>query len=237
MVKKWFQQSALFFAGTVGGLVGGLLILGVGYWLWHATSLGTQAQMLLGITAKTPWYLSRASGVVAYLLLTASTAWGLLLTTKLVKTMVPAPLTLAMHNLLGWLAVIATTVHALALLFDNYYLYTIANLVIPFTGPYRPGWVGIGIIGLYIMVITAASFSWRRWMGQQWWRRLHYTTYLAYGLATLHGLMAGTDSGDWGMQAMFGASALMILGMTSHRIWVTTTSERVKHIFFELQQH
>ncbi|MEZ4678448.1 MAG: ferric reductase-like transmembrane domain-containing protein [Caldilineaceae bacterium] len=235
MIRHWVQRTVLFLAGTIGGLVFGLLVLGIGYWFFNTTALGTQLQTLIGFTDKTPWYFSRAAGTVAYLLLTASTVWGLLLTTKLVKTTVPAPLTLAMHNILGWMAVIATTAHALALLFDSYYVYTLANLVVPFTGPYRPGWVGVGIVGLYIMVVTAASFSWRSWMGQIWWRRLHYFTYVAYGLATIHGLLAGTDSGDLGMKLMFWGSALLITAMTAYRIWATTSSKKVVHAYFELQ--
>ena len=235
MLLKRLGQSVLFVASLLVGLVIGIVLLGGGYWLATATPLGTQLQTLLGITAKAPWHFSRASGVVAYLLLSASTIWGLLLTTRFIKSTVPAPLTLAMHNILGWLAISLSIVHALALLFDDYYIYTVSNLLVPFTGPYRPEWVGVGIIGLYIMVITAASFSWRGWMGQLWWRRLHYLTYLAYGLVTVHGLMAGTDSGNLGMRVMFWGSALVITGMTFYRVWTATASKRAPTSLFELQ--
>ncbi|MEZ4656140.1 MAG: ferric reductase-like transmembrane domain-containing protein [Caldilineaceae bacterium] len=232
---KRLGQSVLFVASLIVGLVIGLVLLGSGYWLFTSTAVGTQVQSLLGITAKTPWHLSRASGVVAYLLLSASTLWGLLLTTKFVKSSVPAPLTLAMHNILGWLAISLSIVHAVALLFDDYYVYTLANLLIPFTGPYRPAWVGLGIIGFFVMVITAASFSWRGFIGQVWWRRLHYFTYLAYTLVTVHGLMAGTDSGNLGMRAMFWGSTQLISGKTLYRVWTATASRQVAASAYELQ--
>ncbi|MEZ4864373.1 MAG: ferric reductase-like transmembrane domain-containing protein [Caldilineaceae bacterium] len=212
-------QAGLFLVSLLFGLAAGLLLIGGGWWVLTNTTLGAQLQSWVGVDAKTAWHLSRASGTVAYLLLTAATLWGLMQTTKLVKEHVAPALTLAMHNILSWLAIILSGVHALALLFDSYYLYTVKNLVVPFTGPYRPAWVGLGVIGLYIMILTAVSFSWRGWMGQKWWRRLHYFTYLAYGLVTFHGLLAGTDSGDLGMQLMFWGSALLVTGLTAYRFF------------------
>src|SRR5688572_16021423 len=39
---------------------------------------------------KLPWYFSRASGIVAYLMLTISVVWGLVLSTKISKEYTPA---------------------------------------------------------------------------------------------------------------------------------------------------
>ena len=73
-----------FLSGIVAGLAGGLLIL-AGWFLYTTTSLPAQLALFLGITEKTPWYLSRSAGTVAYLLLSGSTIWGLLLSSKLIK--------------------------------------------------------------------------------------------------------------------------------------------------------
>lgn len=213
-------QVGGFLLSMLLSLIVGTVVMGTGWLILSHTAVGPQLAALFGISAKTPWYFTRAAGLVAYLLLTASTVWGLLLTTKLVKTAVPAPLTLAMHNILGWLAVTLTGLHALALLFDGYYIYTLPDILVPFAGPYKPIPVGLGIIGLYIMLITSASFSWRKWLTQRWWRRLHYTTYLAYIMATVHGLTAGTDSSQPGMQIMFWGSALLVAALTAQRMMV-----------------
>ena len=151
---------------------------------------------LTGLSALTPWEFSRAAGTVAYLLLAGSTVWGVLLSTRLLKEFVPGHLALAMHNILSWLAIAFTAFHALALLLDNYFDFSLINLLLPFSGPYQPFWVGLGIIGLYISIISTLSFYVRKQMGQTWWRRLHLTTYVAFVLATAHGVMAGTDSGN-----------------------------------------
>lgn len=182
---------------------------------------------------KLAWYLTRASGAVGYLLLTASTIWGLLLSTKIIKEIIPAPITLAMHNYLSWTAIGLSIFHAFVLLFDGYYTYTIANLLIPFTGPYKPGWVGIGIIGLYFMLLTSVSFYCRRWISQAMWRRLHYLTFGAYLLVTLHGWSAGTDSAL--LAPVYQSSVAVVLFLTTYRILISIASATEKRAIRKAQ--
>ncbi len=182
------------------------------------TTLIEQTAVLLDITEKTAWYFIRSTGTVAYLLMSASTIWGLLLSSKIIKETVPAILSLAMHNFLSWSAIGITGLHIIALLFDNYYTYTLADLVIPFIGPYRPEWVGLGIVSYYMMLLTSITFYWRKQIGQKRWRQLHYLTFAAYLFSTIHGIMAGTDTSTPGMTAMYWGSGLLVLFLTNYRI-------------------
>lgn len=207
-----------FLLSLLLGIIGGAFVLGGGWFLVTQTAVIPQLGTILGITAKTPWYFSRSAGTVAYLLLAGSTIWGLLLSSKIVKEAIPAALALAMHNILSWLAVAFTGLHALALLFDNYFTYTLADLTIPFIGPYLPGWVGLGIISLYLMLLTTISFYFRKQIGQKRWRQLHYLTFVVYVLVTLHGAMAGTDSGNLGMQVIYWGSGLIVFFLTNFRL-------------------
>jgi DMSO/TMAO reductase YedYZ heme-binding membrane subunit len=173
----------------------------------------------LSIGQNMPWHLSRSAGTVGYMLLVGSTVWGLLLSSKIVKKAVPAVLSLAMHNILSWLALAFTGLHALVLLFDSYYTYTISNLLVPFTGPYRPIWVGLGIIGFYLMALVTLSFQFRRRIGQENWRALHYLSFVVYALATIHGAASGTDGSKLGMQFMYVGSGLLVLILIGYRLW------------------
>ena len=213
----YWDSFLTFVFSLVLGITGGLVLLGMG-WLLVNTAAGATVANALAITEKTPWYFTRSAGTVAYLLLASSTIWGLLLSTKLIKETVPAALALAMHNILSWLAVLLTGMHALALLWDSFYTYTLADLTIPFIGPYQPGWVGLGIIGFYLMFITSVSFNFRKQIGQKRWRQLHYATFGVYILATIHGAMAGTDSGNLGMQILYWGSGLIVLFLTNYRM-------------------
>ena len=79
---------------------------------------------LAQVAPRAAWHLSRSTAVVAYLLLTGSVAWGLVVSTKIAKDITPAPLSLAMHNIISWLALSLAGIHALLLLFDSYFTYT-----------------------------------------------------------------------------------------------------------------
>ncbi len=218
--KRDFSRLLTFFLSLAAGAVAGGVVLAVIWLVATRTTLDSQLGAILGITDKTPWYLSRSAGTVAYLLLAGATVWGLLLSTKIVKEAIPASLAMTMHNILSWLAIAFTGIHALALLFDNYFTYTLADLAIPFAGPYRPMWVGGGIISFYLMLLTAVSFHVRKQIGQKLWRRLHYLTFVVYILATVHGIMAGTDSGNAGMQFLYGGSGLLVFFLTSYRLLI-----------------
>ncbi|NKQ35647.1 MAG: hypothetical protein HF973_08540 [Chloroflexi bacterium] len=210
-------QVGSFLISLLVGLIVGGIVLGAGQFLLDSSALADTGAAL-GITEKTSWYFTRSAGTVAYLLLALSTVWGLLLSSKIIKETVPAVLSLAMHNVLAWGALGMTALHIGALLFDSYYTCTLADLFIPFVGPYRPEWVGLGIIGFYLMFITTLSFYWRKQLGQKKWRQLHYLTFVAFAAVTAHGVMAGTDSGSPRMAALFWGSGLLVLFLTFYRI-------------------
>ena len=217
----WSKAHTITFT-LAAGLAGALGLL-VGGWLLAKSAASATIGEALAITARTPWHFSRSAGTNAYVLLAGSTIWGLLLSTKLIKAKVPAALTLALHNILSWLAVLFTGMHALALLWDSYYTYSLADLTVPFVGPYRAGWVGLGIISFYVMFVTSISFYYRKQIGQARWRQLHYLTFVAYLLVTIHGAAAGTDSGNTGMHLLYWGSGIGVLLLTLYRVRIRKT--------------
>jgi DMSO/TMAO reductase YedYZ heme-binding membrane subunit len=68
----------------------------------------------------------------------------------------------------------------------------------------RPAW--------YLLGIGALAAVLRRVIGKNW-RLLHYLNYLAFWLATVHGILIGTNVQNWAMRAVFGAMALVVLGV------------------------
>jgi hypothetical protein len=204
----------------MGGLAGGLVILTAAGSLLTTLPLG---DVLAVYGEKTAWYLMRATGTVAYLLLSGATLWGLVLSSKVVQDAVPAALALALHNILAWLGVALAGFHAFVLVFDGYYAYRFADVLLPFVGPYRPLWVGLGSIGWYLALLTSVSFRWRKWLGPKRWRALHALTFVAYALVTVHGLTAGTDSQAPGMHAVYIGSSVLVLFLTVYRLLAAST--------------
>ncbi len=181
-----------------------------------AVLTGTIAPAALALSSETVWYAIRASGVIAYLFLAASTLWGLLLTTKVVKAWLPGAVALDLHNYLSWIAIGLTALHAVLLLFSDFFAYRVIDLLLPFTGPFEPFWVGLGVIGLYLMIATSLSFSFIKRLGHKSFRQIHYLTYAAFLLALLHSIVAGTDTAA--MTGVYLVSGLAVALLTVYRL-------------------
>jgi methionine sulfoxide reductase heme-binding subunit len=166
------------------------------------------------------WILARASGIVAYALLSATVLAGLVLKARPFGTLVkPATIT-DLHRFLALLGLGALSLHALALVLDNAVPIGIADVLVPGIAPYRPFWTGLGVLAAELLLIVYASFAVRKRIGPRNWRRLHWATYLIFALATLHGLTAGTDSGTTWALALYGSATGAVFAATAWRVLV-----------------
>jgi predicted ferric reductase len=153
------------------------------------------SQSLLGAEPKAYWYLSRASALVAYGLLWLSMALGLMITNKLARLWPGGPIAFDLHQFASLLGLAFALFHALILMGDKYIQYDLAQVLVPFNSVgYKPVWVGLGQIGLYLLAFVGLSFYVRKQLTQRRWRLIHYLSFMTYTLALLHGILAGTDS-------------------------------------------
>jgi predicted ferric reductase len=184
---------------------------------------------LLGEQPKAYWYLARASGFVAFLVLWFSVALGLIITNKMARLWNGGPLAVEMHQFTTWLAVGLALFHAFILLGDQYIQSTPAQVLLPFGYVnYKPEWVGVGQIAFYLTIVVAASFYFRKRMGYHTWRTLHYTSFVVYLLVTVHGVFAGTDSAAL-MTAYLALGAGIYL-LTMHRIFQSIKAPVAAHV-------
>jgi predicted ferric reductase len=87
-----------------------------------------------------------------------------------------------------------------------------------FLTPLRPVAVGLGVLAAYALVVVRESIHWRSSLGAHVWRALHSVSYVAFALATTHGLLAGTDAlRSWSLPMYAGSSALVV-GLTVLRM-------------------
>jgi sulfoxide reductase heme-binding subunit YedZ len=152
------------------------------------------------------WLLARATGLAAYVLLTISVLAGLVVKSRpFGRAIKPASAT-QLHRTLALLSLSALALHGLTLVLDETIHIGLGALLVPGLAPYRPLWTGAGVLAGELMVLVYLSFGMRKRIGIKNWRRLHYTTYLAFAGATAHGVMAGTDSGQpWVIGLYLGA--------------------------------
>ena len=140
------------------------------------------------------WYLTRAAGLMGYFLVWLSTAWGLLVSSKILDPILQRASTYDFHEWLSLLGLVFIFVHVTVLIADRYLPYSFWQILIPFLSPYRPLWVGVGVLSLYLTILVTVTFYLRRHIGMGAFRKIHYFSLLAYLGSTLHGLYAGTDS-------------------------------------------
>ncbi len=205
--STWMDILSIFLSVLVMALAG--------MWLVNSGVFDTSLLSNSNLT----WYLIRASGTTAFILLTLSVLWGLAISTGVVKDWSPGPLTMLLHSALSWLGLGFALGHGLLLLADSYFHYHLTDILIPFTGPYRPVATGLGILAFWMLVIITPSFALKkRMLSHRAWKRLHYTSYLAFVLAAGHGLTAGADAGKFGFQLLFAGSLLVSAILLRFRI-------------------
>ena len=143
-------------------------------------------------TIPVAWLLTRAAGLVALGLLTVSTWLGLGLSTRILGPRRQKAL-LGWHRTLVWTGLSMLVLHVTALLFDPAIRFGPAAVLVPFTASWHPGAVAAGVVAGWLALMLALSFRLRKWIGQRTWRRLHYASFAAFGLAVGHALFAGSD--------------------------------------------
>ena len=157
-------------------------------------------------TDPTFWLLARASGLTAYVLLTASVLAGLVLKSRPFGRALKTASVTDVHRFLALLGLGMLGLHGGALVLDQTVRMPLAALFVPGASPYRPGAVSLGVLTAELMALIYVSFALRKWIGGRNWRRLHWATYLVFVLGTVHGLSAGTDSAQpWARSLYLGA--------------------------------
>ena len=136
------------------------------------------------------WYLARASGIVAFVLLTIAVLLGLTLSGRAKLRDWPRFAVEDVHRFAGVLAGTFISLHLFWLLVDSQAHLGPGNLLIPFTSSYRPLWTGLGVVAVELLLALAVTNHYRKRISYSLWRRLHYLNFAVWIAATAHGLSA-----------------------------------------------
>jgi DMSO/TMAO reductase YedYZ heme-binding membrane subunit len=176
------------------------------------------------------WILARASGLLAYGLLTAAILAGIVLKARpFGRALRPAAVT-DVHRFLALLGLGALALHGTALVLDGAVEITPAALLVPGLVPYRPLWTALGVLAGELMLLVYVSFPLRRRIGTRAWRSLHWLTYVVFALATVHGLAAGSDSDRPWTLALYGAATGAVVAAAGWRALVPPTPGGHTHV-------
>ncbi len=181
--------------------------------------MGTTASIAL-------WYASRATGVVALVLLTVVVLLGIGVNRQQRLPGLPRFATTSLHRNMSLLAVAFVAIHVITAIADPYVTIGIAASVIPFTSPYRPLWLGLGAISLDIMIALILTSLVRARLGRRTWRAVHWLAYVCWPVALAHGIGSSDDLRSGWLLGLTVACTAAVAAAVSWRAAAAITARR-----------
>ncbi len=161
-------------------------------------------------SARELWYLTRGTGVVALLLLTASVVLGVSTTLGLRLRRWPRFAVAGMHRNLTLLAIAFVVVHVVTTIADGYAPIRLIDTIVPFISAYRPIWLGLGAVAFDLLIAIVVTSLLRVRIGVRVWRSVHWLAYVSWPVALVHALGTGSDPRT-GWLATVGIAALVVV--------------------------
>jgi DMSO/TMAO reductase YedYZ heme-binding membrane subunit len=177
---------------------------------------------------KTYWYLTRASGAVALILLTLALVVGVAAIGRVATRRWPRFAVDGLHRTSSMLALAFLALHIVTAVLDSFAPISLVDAVVPFAGTYRPLWLGLGATAFDLLLAVAVTSALRVRLGHRTWRAVHWLAYAAWPVAIVHGLGTGSDVRQGWMVAVYagcaGAVAITVmirlgLGWPDHLRW------------------
>ena len=159
------------------------------------------------------WYATRATGIVALILLTLTMVLGLVTTSRTRARHWPGFAQQEIHRRISIIAVVFLAIHVLTSILDTYVHIGWLAIVVPFTSPYSRFWVGLGTIAVDAMVAVFVSSLLRSHLKPGTWRAIHWLAYASWPIALMHTFGMGTDSREHWVIAL-GALCVLSVGLS-----------------------
>lgn len=173
-------------------------------------------------TSSWPWYVVRASGLVAGVSLVILMLSGIGSVTGHTFRFLEPLTAWATHRALGIVLAVSMAIHMVTLLFDKFIPFTIVQLLVPWMSQYKPLvlfgvnfgsiFVALGIIAFYIaLAIVVSSLFWID-KKQKIWKFMHIASYGVIAAVFFHALFLGTDTGSGLGRVIWVAGGIAVLG-------------------------
>jgi predicted ferric reductase len=149
--------------------------------------------VLATIGPSTWWYLTRSTGAVSLILLSAAVALGVIDVQRWASPRWPRFVIDSLHRNVSLLALVFLLLHIITSVLDSFAPIALVDAVIPFTGSYRPFWLGLGAVSFDLILAVIITSLLRQRMGYSVWRAVHWLTYASWPIALLHSYGTGSD--------------------------------------------
>jgi sulfoxide reductase heme-binding subunit YedZ len=139
------------------------------------------------------WYLSRATGLVSFLVLSLAVMLGAIIKRNGKVPGLPRFAAVGLHRNATLFALVLLGVHIVTAVVDPYVTIGWAAAVIPFTSSYEPLPLGLGALAIDLTIAVVVTSLLRFRIGLRLWRAVHWLAYAIWPLAAIHGITAAHD--------------------------------------------
>jgi methionine sulfoxide reductase heme-binding subunit len=173
------------------------------------------------------WYLMRASGIVAMLLLTSTFVLGIATFRRWRPGDMPRFVTTGLHRSISLLSVVFLAIHVITAVADPYSVLGLSAIFVPYlSAGHSAFWVAVGTVATDLLVALIVSSLLRGRIGAQIWRAIHWTAYACWPLAIAHSYGMGTDAfSTW----LLGIGVVCVVAVLAAFTW-RLTARRSKHL-------
>ena len=162
-------------------------------------------------TATSPlWFATRATGLIALVLLTATVVLGIVTSVRFASPAWPRFVTVSLHRNLSLLTITFTGLHVLTTVTDPFASIGVVSVLVPFTSGYRRIWLGFGAVAFDLLLAVLITSLLRTRVGPRTWRAVHWAGYACWPVALVHGLGTGTDGAARWVLAVTAGCALAV---------------------------
>jgi len=169
------------------------------------------------VTSTTPlWYATRATGVIALVLLTGSVVLGILVQVRFATDRWPRLVAIGVHRNLSLLVLAFLTLHILTAELDTFAPVGWFAVLVPFLSAYRSLWLGLGTVAFDLLLAITVTSLLRTRVGHRWWRLVHWASYACWPLAVVHGLGTGSDTTQ---PVILGITAVCVASVVVAGVW------------------
>lgn len=164
------------------------------------------------------WYASRATGIVALLLLTAVLVLGILVNRQGRLPGLPRFAVTDLHRNLSLLSVAFIAVHIGTAVLDTYVHIPLLSAVVPFASGYERLWLGLGAISLDLMAAMIVTSLLRGRLNRVVWKAIHLLAYASWPVAFAHSLGSSKDLQQGWLLGLSIACAAVVVGAVAFRL-------------------
>ncbi len=154
---------------------------------------GARRERVEPMSSTALWYASRATGVIALVLLTAVLVLGMLVSRQGRLPGLPRFAATSLHRSVSLMSVVFVAVHVATAIADPYVTIGILASVVPFVSPYEPFWLGLGAVSVDLMIAVIVTSLLRARIGRRTWRAVHWLAYISWPVAFAHSIGSGPD--------------------------------------------